>query len=157
MMQFCRPLPMNRRSLLTTLPALAVAACANPAQAQTDLDLIAAFAQGVGPVVVAANPSSAGTVSTVVADIVAVDKTLAGVVTSATPQSTVAQITTDVEALAPIAIAALPTGSTYVLAAQAALALLPAIERAAGLTGAIAAPVTGMDEAAARTVLRGLR
>lgn len=148
---------MNRRSLLATLPALAVAACANPAQAQTDLDLIAAFAQAAGPVVVAANPSSASTVNTVVTDIVAVDKALAGVVTSTTPQSTVTQITTDVQALAPVAIAALPAGSTYVLAAQAALALLPAIERAAGLTGATAAPVAGMDEATARTVLRGLR
>ena len=143
---------MNRRSMLTIISAAALAGCGT--KVQTDLDLVTAFAVAAGPAIKQASPANAATVDTAVNGIVAVDKALAGVVTPSTPQSTVAQIMAYVQVLAPLAIAALPPGSPYVLAAQAAVALLPVFAAAVGMAGAT--PVSGMTVAQARVVLRGL-
>ena len=143
------------RSLLAASALAALLAGCNSASPQTDLDLLAAFAQGVAPVIKAADPAVANTVDAAVADIVKVDTALSGVVAAGTSQSTLQEIEADVNALAPLAISALPAGSAWAEAAQAADDLLPAIEAAVGAAGAGPAKAHKYSPTQARLVLRG--
>jgi hypothetical protein len=150
----------SRRTLIAAASATALlSACGTTAPSlQTDLDLLSAFARAAGPVLTAVAPGQATTIDTAVNYIVSTDAALSGMISTTTPNSTVSGIVSGVEALAPLALSLLPSGSAVVLAAQAALALVPELLSAAG----VSAPPTaatgpgGMTAAQARVVLRGL-
>lgn len=155
---------MNRRtvtaSLIFATPAY-LAACSGkvtPSQLVTDADLVTSGVDLFAPIArLNASPADQANIDRAVEAVHAADKaiqTAAGADTTLSVRS----LQAGVMALVPLALSYLPKDSSYALAAQAALALLPAILRAAGLASApMAAKTPGMSEAQARLVLRGAR
>lgn len=153
---------MNRRtvtaSLIFATPAF-LAACSGttPTQLQTDADLIATGVSVFAPAIIKTSPNQADTVNTAVKTIQDADKALAKETGSSATLDTESLVAA-VQVIAPIAIALLPGGSVAALAATAALALLPAVLKAIGVTQPPTARVAArMDEDAARALLRGLK
>lgn len=150
---------MNRRFLLTSAAATALAACGTQtSQLQAYADLITTGVAVFAPVAEKnATPEQIATIERSVAAVQAADKALA---TSTGQDATLnaQNLVVAVQAVAPIALALLPAGSTEALAVTAALSLVPALLRLAGVT---MAPATArgpvMSEGAAATYLRGLR
>ena len=149
-------LTTSRRFATFGFCASVLSACGTPtSQVQTYADLITAGVVAFAPALrVKASPTQRSQIDVAVVAIQRADTALA----TATGQQAVLNvqsIVASVQAIAPIAIELLPPGSAEALAASAAVSLLPAILRAAGVGATIGAPP--MDEGRATAVLRAVK
>lgn len=152
---------MNRRTILTALPALALIACQPGATPQTQLQTTAALVTaGVAAVAISVlatpnlAPDTAAKINSAVASVNAANGVIQGA--TATPGTAAQQIVVAVRLAAPLLLGVLNASSPEAIAIQAALALLPTILAAAGVppVQAMAGPA-GMEPAEAALILKG--
>lgn len=151
---------MKRRSFLVAVPLAAVAGCATgpstPARVIADVQGIAGALAAELPAILSAvgvGSAQATQITGYVSDIQAVAVAIGKATTAAAAAPLAQQAIADVQAVAPIILAAagLPPGT--VAAIEAALSLLPVIAAAVGLAGAEYG-VPEYDADAARLILR---
>lgn len=150
----------TRRMLLTTLALAPLAACnTTPAQAQTDINLIATALQTEGPVLLSItglNPAAQTQISGYITTAVAAAQALSGIVLA--PGSAPTTFTTSVNDLlkflaTPAISALIPANIGQIISAVGAL--LPLVMAALGITSAPAVPAT-MAPTSARLILAGV-
>lgn len=156
---------MHRRSVLATIPAIAVAlaGCASTNstatisnEAVTDLNLIATALEPLGDTVATmagATPAIVAQVNTDVAQLAAAAQAVAPGISTAVAQPSVMTVASALQAIVnALQGFALPANVQSVL--TAAEALLPLVQMAVGIAIAVAAPKAGaMTPAQARVVL----
>lgn len=146
---------MNRRTLLRTtiaIPALAaLAACSSTQMTQvtSDVQAITTGLTNIMPQIATVVPAAAvAQLTTYLNDL----KSLAATVSGNVSATTIQQVAKDVEAFADLVLPLVPGGAVFVVAINAALALLPGLLAAVGVSaGTLAAPA--MTPAQARAVL----
>ncbi len=150
---------MRRRSVLLSAVPAALAGCSlmprTPAEAATDVQLIAAGVAAVAQDVAKAPNVPQATLVRVQADALTVSQAAAKVAQASAISATLAQqIAAAVQEIAALVLPLFPATAPFVPLINAALSLLPTILAAAGVTGAPAAhPV--YTPAEARLILRG--
>ena len=149
---------MNRRQLLSTVPFLALAACAGQTAAQiaqtavTDAGLVANALSNVLPNLQGVPPDVSSLVATDAQKAVALAQSLVSTMTQASAQPIIQQIQTDANAVAAAVQPYVKPGSTAATILADVQVLLPVLLLAVGLA-APAAATPGGDVAAARTRL----
>lgn len=148
---------MNR--FLLAAPIALIACSLTPTQLASDVQLIETGIEIIAPVLLAKAGITSAEVSTINSD-VAIVRSSANAIVSATNADatlTVRTLVSAVQGVAPIAARYLPAGSQEAVAVQAAVALLPIVLQAAGVSpGVMAARVQTMPPAEARGVLVAL-
>ena len=149
---------MLRRSFLTAAALTAIAGCATTGTTlptvASDVALIDGGLAAEWPVIAAAIPGISAAVSATVTQALGAIHTVAASLGSVAPTaSQAAQIETAVTAIANVVLplVGLPPGAATAI--QAALALVPVILSAAGLTAGPKTPMPVMPAAAARLIL----
>jgi hypothetical protein len=149
---------MNRRTLLratVAVPALAaLAACgASLSQVTSDVQTIASGLAGIMPQISSIPGIAASSVAKLSGYLADLKSLASQVAANATPSATtIQQVASDVQAFADLALPLIPGGAVYVVAINAALALLPGLLAAVGVSaGSLEAPE--MTPAQARSVL----
>ncbi len=151
---------MNRRTLLATVAAMApiavLAACksGSVSQVTADVQAIAAGLSGIMPQIGTAPGISASVVAQLNTYLTDLKSLASQIGANATPSaSIIQQVASDVQAFANLALPLIPGGAAYLVAINAALALLPALLAAVGVSAST--PVApSMTPAQARAVLQ---
>jgi hypothetical protein len=159
---------MNRRAIILGISGAALAACSPtpPASAPTqspwltDADLITSGVVAVAPAILAdpkISAADAATINNAVAQVQAADTALhqAATLTAAAPAAQ--EIQTALQLMAPIGIAVLGATTPAGIAITAAVALMPVLLQASGVSAPVAALASArrMSPDEARLVLRG--
>ena len=149
---------MNRRQLLSTVPFLALAACAGQTATQvaqtaiTDAGLVANALVSVLPNLQGVPPDVSSLVATDAQKAVTMAQSLNSTMTQASAQPIIQQIQTDATAVAAAVQPYVPPGSPAAMILADVQILLPVLLLAVGLA-APAPAMPGSDVAAARTRL----
>ena len=146
---------MNRRHLLTTIPLLAVAACANQTPAQiaatavTDAQLIATGLQNFAAASGTA-PATAAKIAPYVADALKLAGTLSASMAATQAQPIVQQIAADVTDVAQASAGLVPAGSPAAQILADVQFVMPLLQIAVGLAAPAGAAAGSADAARAR-------